>query len=101
MREEAFEELLANARLAGAWLRGEHVEGIHVTFVGEPDPRKVRGVLGMTHEEFASGLCVSVDELHRWEQGRGDPHPASARLLRIADKHPAVFRELASQQQPV
>jgi putative transcriptional regulator len=91
MREDLFAELLESVRDAGAYLRGEHVEGIRVTFVGEPDPREVRAKLGMSHDEFAAALCITVDDLRRWEQGHWDPRSAAARLLWIAEHHPDAF----------
>jgi DNA-binding XRE family transcriptional regulator len=96
MRDELFQELLQSVRDMGAWLRGEHVEGIRVTFVGEPDPREVRAKLGMTREAFAVALCITVDDLGRWEQGHR-PNPAAARLLWIAEHHPDVFVESAAR----
>jgi putative transcriptional regulator len=97
MREDLFQELLESVREAGAWLRGEHVEGLRITFVGEPDPREVRANLGMSHEEFADALCVTVDDLKRWEQGHRNPNSAAARLLWIAENHPDVFRASATR----
>jgi putative transcriptional regulator len=98
MEEKLFQELLESVRQMGAWLRGEHVEGIRVTFVGEPDPREVRAKLGMSPEEFAAALCVTVEDLGRWEQGHRNPHSAAARLLWIAEHHPDAF--LASAARP-
>ncbi|HEX6042536.1 helix-turn-helix domain-containing protein [Longimicrobium sp.] len=97
MRDDLFQELLQNAREAGAWLRGEHVEEIRVTFVGEPDPREVRARLGMTREALAAALCITVDDLRRWEQGHRDSNSAAARLLWIAENHPSVFVQSAAR----
>ena len=41
MDDKAFEELLENARLAAAWLRGEDTAS-RITFVGEYEPREIR-----------------------------------------------------------
>jgi hypothetical protein len=40
MDDQAFQELLENARLAAAWLKGENT-ATRITSVGEPDPRKI------------------------------------------------------------
>ena len=92
MDDETFEELLDNTRLAAAWLRGEDTVA-RVTFAGEPDPREIRAKLGMTQEEFAAALCISVKTLRNWEQGRRDPSGPAMRLLQIAEKHPEILLE--------
>jgi putative transcriptional regulator len=94
MEVQVFNELLENAREAAAWLKGENMPG-RVTFVGEPDPREIRAKLGMTQEEFAAALCISVKTLRNWEQGRRDPSGPAMRLLQIAEKHPEILREHA------
>lgn len=92
MDDKAFAELLDNARQAATWLKGEDPPG-RVTFVGEPDPREIRGRLGMTQEEFAAALCISVKTLRNCEQGRRDPSGPAMRLLQIAEKHPEILLE--------
>jgi len=97
MEEAPFQELLEAVREMGAHLRGEidlPPERIH--FVGEPDPREIRARLGMTQEEFAAALCISVKTLRNWEQGRRDPSGPAMRLLQIAEKHPEILREHAA-----
>ena len=97
MDDTAFNELLDAIREAGAWMRGEidlPPERIH--FVGEPDPREIRARLGMTQDEFAAALCISVKTLRNWEQGRRDPSGPAMRLLQIAEKHPEILLEGAS-----
>ena len=97
VEDAAFNELCDAIREAGAWMRGEidlPPERIH--FVGEPDPREIRARLGMTQEEFASALCISVKTLRNWEQGRRDPSGPAMRLLQIAEKHPEILCEHAA-----
>jgi putative transcriptional regulator len=97
MDDAVFNQILESAREMGAHLRGEidlPPERIH--FVGEPDPREIRSKLGMTQEEFAAALCISVKTLRNWEQGRRDPSGPAMRLLQIADKHPEILREHAA-----
>jgi putative transcriptional regulator len=96
MRDDLFQELLENAKLASAWLRGEDVEPSRVIFVGEPDPRATRTKLGMTQEEFAETLGISVKTLRNWEQGRRVPSGPAERLLRLADMHADLLREDAA-----
>ena len=55
-------------------MRGEiEIAPARIHFAGEPDPREIRAKLGMTQEEFAAALCISVKTLRNWEQGRRDP----------------------------
>lgn len=95
MRDDLFQELLENAKLASAWLRGADVEPSRVIFVGQPDPRVTRGKLGMTQDEFANALGISVKTLRNWEQGRRVPTGPALRLLRLADRHADLVRESA------
>jgi putative transcriptional regulator len=96
MRDDLYQELLENARLAGAWLRGEDVKPSRVIFVDQPDPRATRAKLEMTQEEFAEALGISVKTLRNWEQGRRVPTGAALRLLHLADKHADLLRENAA-----
>jgi putative transcriptional regulator len=94
MDDKAFDELVQAVKEMGSYLRGEiDVEPSRIHFVGEPDPREIRARLGMTQEEFAAALCISVKTLRNWEQGRRDPSGPAMRLLQIAEKHPEILLE--------
>lgn len=94
MEEKLFNELVESIKEMGAYLRGEiDLEPSRIHFVGEPDPREIRAKLGMTQEEFAAALCISVKTLRNWEQGRRDPSGPAMRLLQIAEKHPEILLE--------
>jgi putative transcriptional regulator len=95
MRDELFDELVEGIEEAGAFLRGEQPPAGAVTFVGEPDPRAIRERLGLTQEQFAAALCISVSTLRNWEQGRREPSGPAMRLLQIAAKHPEIILEAA------
>ena len=45
---------------------------------------------------FAALLGVSPRTLQDWEQGRREPTGAAKTLLRVAERHPEVLRELAA-----
>ncbi|HLL81875.1 MAG TPA: helix-turn-helix domain-containing protein [Longimicrobium sp.] len=94
MKDEMFEELVGSIKEAGAYLRGEQPPA-SVSFVAEPDPRAIRERLGLTQEQFAVALCISVKTLRNWEQGRREPSGPAMRLLQIAEKHPEVILEAA------
>jgi putative transcriptional regulator len=53
----------------------------------------LRRFVGMTQEEFARALSISVHTLRNWEQGRRHPEGPALALLRIAARHPRVLRE--------
>jgi putative transcriptional regulator len=51
---------------------------------------------GLSQAEFARLLGVSVRTLQEWEQGRREPSAAARTLIRIAELHPRLLRELAA-----
>ena len=57
------------------------------------DIAALRKFIGMTQEEFATALGISVHTLRNWEQGRRAPEGPALALLRIAARHPRVLRE--------
>lgn len=57
---------------------------------------EVRTRSGLTQTQFASLLGVSPRTLQEWEQGRRAPSGAAKTLLRVAQAHPEVLRELAA-----
>ena len=50
---------------------------------------------GLSQSQFAALMGVSPRTLQDWEQGRRTPSGAAQTLLRVAEKHPEVLRELA------
>jgi putative transcriptional regulator len=51
---------------------------------------------GLTQAQFAALLGVSKRTLEQWEQGRREPSGAAKTLIRMAELHPEVLRELAA-----
>lgn len=51
---------------------------------------------GLSQAQFAALMGVSVRTLQEWEQGRRSPSGAAKTLLRVAESHPEVLRELAA-----
>jgi putative transcriptional regulator len=64
----------------------------------EPRSPIVRARLksGLTQAQFAALLGVSKRTLEQWEQGRRAPSGAAKTLIRVAELHPEVLRELAA-----
>ena len=64
---------------------------------GQIDPVRdivaLRRFTGLTQQEFAEALSISVHTLRNWEQGRRRPEGPALALLRIAARHPRVLRE--------
>ncbi len=64
---------------------------------GEIDPVKdivaLRRFAGLTQQQFAEALSISIHTLRNWEQGRRSPEGPAVALLRIAARHPRVLRE--------
>jgi putative transcriptional regulator len=97
MVEKLFNELVDSLEEAAAHSRGDlDLPAGRIHFAGEPDPRVIRARLGMTQDQFADALGISVKTLRNWEQGRRDPSGPAMRLLRIAEKHPDILLEAAS-----
>jgi putative transcriptional regulator len=51
---------------------------------------------GLTQAQFATLLGVSQRTLEQWEQGRRAPSGAAKTLIRVAELHPEVLREIAA-----
>jgi len=57
-----------------------------------------RFCVNMSQSEFARLLGVSIRTLQEWEQGRREPSGAARSLIRVAQEHPEVLRELFLEQ---
>ena len=55
---------------------------------------RAREKSSLTQAEFAKLLGVSVRTLQDWEQGRREPNAAARTLIKVAEKHPKVLRNL-------
>jgi putative transcriptional regulator len=53
-----------------------------------------RARVGVSQADFAQLLGVSPRTVQDWEQGRRHPTGAAKTLLKIAEAHPEVLREL-------
>lgn len=51
---------------------------------------------GLTQVQFAALLGVSKRTLEQWEQGRREPSGAAKTLIKVAELHPEVLRDLAA-----
>jgi putative transcriptional regulator len=78
----------------------EHAEGkreLRTTVLIKTEPmskdevRELREELKASQAVFANYLNVSPKSVQAWEQGIGKPTGAALRLLRIAQKNPAIL----------
>lgn len=58
-------------------------------------PQSIRKKLNLSQSAFAGLMGVSLRTVQDWEQGRREPSGPARSLLRIAEQHPEVFRELS------
>ena len=82
------QDLLASVR---QMRRGQ---AARVTKVELPPAAEARARVGLSQQEFARLLGVSVRTLQDWEQGRREPNGAAKTLLRVAATHPEVLLAL-------
>ena len=61
--------------------------------LGGEDIVALRRLTGLTQQQFATALAISVHTLRNWEQGRRTPEGPALALLRIAARHPRVLKE--------
>ena len=55
---------------------------------------RVRVMSKLSQARFAELLGVSPRTLQEWEQGRRQPSGAAKTLLKVAERHPEILREL-------
>ena len=94
---KAGEKILAGARQALAYARGDTSKGVaHVPV--HVDVKSVREQLGLTQAQFAARFGFSLRTLQQWEIGRRMPHGPARILLTIIAREPrAVRRALAAE----
>ena len=97
-----YDEIKTGLADALDWAQGKH-STVTIRDVELPDPprpitprqitalrkKKVR----VSQAVFAGIINASVQTVHAWEQGRGQPSGPALRLLRLLDKRPELIRE--------
>ena len=84
-----FEDLLQSLQEAQAIAKGE-AQASRRFEVTPPDVKAVREKTGLTQNEFARLMRVSVKTLQNWEQRRRNPTGPAAALLKIVSTAPDV-----------
>lgn len=94
----AGERMIASAKQALAFARGEKDHGCVVHIPKEIDVKAIREKVDMSQREFAQMFGFSKRTLEHWEHGRRVPTgPARAFLTVIAREPEAVRRALMEQ----
>ena len=65
-----------------------------VTEVAVPAAAAARAKTGLSQQDFADLLGVSMRTLQDWEQGRREPTGAAKTLLKVATTHPKILLNL-------
>ena len=84
---------LSDKDFARAIPRKQRERILHGRISGGEDIVALRRFVGLTQQQFAEALGISVHTLRNWEQGRRHPEGAAVALLRIAARHPRIIRE--------
>ena len=96
-RRDIGKEIFDGLEEIKAWRRGE--KRLRVTGVDLPRAAGVQAIrrqLGLSQEQFAALMGVSVGTLRNWEQGRREPQGPARSLLLVASREPAaVLKALA------
>jgi len=62
-------------------------------FESGADVAALRRFVGLTQDQFARAMGISIHTLRNWELGRRHPEGPAIALLRIAARHPRILRE--------
>lgn len=87
-------EIIQGLEEIKAWKRGEKKLRIFaVELPRAADVPAIRKELGLSQEQFAGFMGVSVSTLRNWEQERREPHGPARALLLVASKEPGAVRK--------
>ena len=96
MKKELFEELLESVKQGSAIMKGAMKPSrIIIIEFPESEVRKIREHYGLSQDNFASLMGISVATLRNWEQGRRKPEGPARVLLMVAAKHPEALLDLS------
>lgn len=98
MKDELFAELVASVREGGAIFRTEQSPS-RVFSIQPPEIKAIRDDFGLTQEQFAALMGISVRTLRNWEQGRRTPEGPARVLLQVAARHPEVLLDVVQEKQ--
>jgi putative transcriptional regulator len=87
-------EIIQGLKEIKAWKRGEaKLKTFTVELPRAADVPAIRKELGLSQDQFALFMGVSVSTLRNWEQERREPQGPARSLLLVAAKQPQAVRE--------
>lgn len=87
-------EIIQGLKEIKAWKRGEaKLKTFTVELPRAADVSAIRKELGLSQDQFALFMGVSVATLRNWEQERRQPQGPARSLLLVAAKQPQAVRE--------
>ncbi len=89
MEKQLFEDLVTSLNEASSISKGQTQPSRRFQ-VPSTDVKAVREKIGLSQNEFASLMRVSVKTLQNWEQHRRTPSGPAAALLRIVSQEPDI-----------
>ncbi len=97
-RTAAGQRLIASAKQALAFAKGEPAPGVRVTMVRVHrtpviDVRSVRRELGISQSQFAARFGFTPATVQNWEQGRTKPDGPARILLAVIAHHPDAVED--------
>lgn len=92
-KRDIAKELIQGLEEIKAWKRGEvKLKSFTVELPKAADVPVIREELGLSQDEFASAMGVSVGTLRNWEQKRREPQGPARALLLVARTNPKVVK---------
>jgi len=90
--------LIASAKQALSWAKGENVPGVRVTMVEVNrapiiEVRALRQKLGLSQSQFAARFGFTPATVRNWEQGRTQPDGPARVLLAVIAHHPEAVED--------
>lgn len=93
-KRDVGKEIIQGLKEIKAWKRGEvKLKTFTVDRPRAADVPAIRRELGLSQDQFALFMGVSVATLRNWEQERREPQGPARTLLLVAAKQPQAVRE--------
>ena len=87
-------EIIQGLEEIKAWKKGKtKLKTFSVELPRAANVSAIRKELGLSQDQFARFMGVSVSTLRNWEQERREPHGPARALLLVAAKQPQAVRE--------
>lgn len=93
---DTFDSIKQGLEEAVEYARGDK-SGARVHYSSAPDVEAIRKIIGMSQNEFASIIGVSLQTLRYWEKGERKPKGPVLVLLNIMEKAPDTVIDILSQ----